>query len=326
MGRLLWLGLAVAMTAAAAPVPILFDTDMDTDCDDAGALAMLHVLADRGEATILATVVSSRFRWSVPCVAAINRYYGRPDLPIGAPKSEGADTGRRGSRYARQISEAFPTKFKDNDDAPAATEVYRRIMAGQPDGSVVIVTVGYLTNLRDLLATQPDRWSSLNGPDLIRRKVKQWVCMGGRYPRHLDPGVFGNFKPDPAAAETAVRDWPGPIMFTGLGDDIHTGVRLRTTATNNPARRAYELYLGGHPTRPSWDPIAVLYAVRSGAEFWEVRTSGHNHLFANGTNEWRDGPATNHRLLLLQPGMNDRVRDAMEDLMAQPPKVAGRFR
>ena len=27
--------------------------------------------------------------------------------------------------------------------------------------------------------------------ELVRRKVKGWVCMGGRYPRHLDPKVFG---------------------------------------------------------------------------------------------------------------------------------------
>ena len=71
-----------------AQVKIIYDTDMDTDCDDAGALAILHALADRGEAEILATVVSSRYRWSVPCVEAINRYYGRPDLPIGAPKTQ----------------------------------------------------------------------------------------------------------------------------------------------------------------------------------------------------------------------------------------------
>ena len=60
-------------TSVFAQVGIIFDTDMDTDCDDAGALAILHALADRGEAEILATVVSSRYPWSVPCVEAIDR-------------------------------------------------------------------------------------------------------------------------------------------------------------------------------------------------------------------------------------------------------------
>src|SRR5687768_10367927 len=71
---------------AAPPVRIIFDTDMDSDCDDAGALAVLHALADRGEAEILATVASSKNPWSAPCVDAINTYYGRGDLPIGVPK------------------------------------------------------------------------------------------------------------------------------------------------------------------------------------------------------------------------------------------------
>jgi hypothetical protein len=77
-----------------APVRIVFDTDMDTDCDDAGALALLHAMADAGEAEILATLVSSHYRYSVPCTAAINAYYGRPGLPVGSPKGAGAPTNR----------------------------------------------------------------------------------------------------------------------------------------------------------------------------------------------------------------------------------------
>jgi hypothetical protein len=41
----------------AAPVKVIFDTDTETDCDDAGAMAVLHSLADRGECEILATVI-----------------------------------------------------------------------------------------------------------------------------------------------------------------------------------------------------------------------------------------------------------------------------
>lgn len=134
--------LAVAMLAVLcfaahlpAQVRIIYDTDMDTDCDDAGALAILHALADRGEAEILATVVSSRYPWSVPCVEAINRYYGRAELPIGAPKTAWADTGRRGSRYAKQISGQFATRLKSNDDAPDAVDVYRRVLARKEDAA-----------------------------------------------------------------------------------------------------------------------------------------------------------------------------------------------
>ncbi len=316
--------LACLSSAAVAQVNIIFDTDMDTDCDDVGALAMLHALADGGEANILATVVSSRYPWSVSCVAAINQYFGRGDLPIGCPKGEGVDTGSRGSRYARQIAEQFPVRnpeYAKNDAAPDAVDVYRRILAAQDDQSVVIVSVGYLTNLDNLLKSGGDKHSPLSGSDLVKQKVKLWVCMGGRYPKHLDPGVFGNFKPDPAAAVSAAKHWPGPVVFSGLGDDIPTGVKLRAVAGENPVRRGYDLYLGKTPARPSWDPISVLYAVRPNAEFWQVHRGGYNHIFENGTNEWRPGAETHQSLLQLQPGMKDKLRLEMETLMAAQPKA-----
>jgi hypothetical protein len=304
-----------------AQTKIIYDTDMDTDCDDAGALAILHALADRGEAEILATVVSSRYSWSVPCVEAINRYYGRADLPIGAPKTAWAKTGQRGSPYAKQISEQFATRYKSNADAPDAVDVYRRVLAAQENGSVVIVTVGYLTNLRDLLASRPDAASPLDGTALVRQKVSRWVCTGGPYPRDLNPAVCGNFKPDPSSTVIAVRDWPGQIYFSGLGDDIGTGGRLHETSDKSPVRRVYELYLRGKRTRPSWDPIGVLFGVRSKAVFWRTHTGGHYHIFDNGTYEWRKGPEKRHRVVELQPHAKKPLREMLDQLMIQAPRV-----
>jgi len=58
--RLLFTSFLSVVTAHAEPVKIFFDTGMETDCDDAGAMAVLHTLADRGECEILATVTSVR--------------------------------------------------------------------------------------------------------------------------------------------------------------------------------------------------------------------------------------------------------------------------
>ena len=69
--------------AADAPARIIFDTDMAGDVDDVGALAILHAMADQGEAEILAVGISSRNEDVGPCVDAINTWYGRPDIPIG---------------------------------------------------------------------------------------------------------------------------------------------------------------------------------------------------------------------------------------------------
>ena len=44
-------------------VKIIFDTDIGGDCDDAGALALIHRLCDKGEVELLAvTRKFSRFK------------------------------------------------------------------------------------------------------------------------------------------------------------------------------------------------------------------------------------------------------------------------
>ena len=69
MKKLLCMLMAAAACAACAPkeppVSLIFDTDMAPDYDDVGALAVLHALADSGEARILATVSSNRLETTV---------------------------------------------------------------------------------------------------------------------------------------------------------------------------------------------------------------------------------------------------------------------
>lgn len=222
---------------------------------------------------------------------------------------------------ATLLSEQFATRYKSNEDAPDAVDVYRRVLAAQDDGSVVIVTVGYLTNLRDLLASQPDAASPLDEPALVRQKVSRWVCTGGPYPKDLNPAVCGNFTPDPSSSVIAIRDWPGPIDFTGLGDDILTGSRLHETPTKNPVRRVYELFLRDKKTRPSWDLIGVLVAVRSKDDFWTTHSGGRYHIFDNGTYEWRKRPEKNHRVVELRIDAERALRETLDQLMIQAPQA-----
>lgn len=141
------------VSAFAQPVKIVFDTDMESDVDDVGALAMLHGFADRGDAEILATISSSLNPWSAPTIDVINTFFGRPDIPIGNVETLGV---YRNSRYAKAISKKYPQDTGLGENAPDATVVYRKILSGQFDKSVVVVTVGYLTNLSELLNTETD--------------------------------------------------------------------------------------------------------------------------------------------------------------------------
>src|SRR5690606_37078783 len=163
------------VSLAQSPIKVILDTDIDSDVDDVGALAMLHTLADHQVVDLLGVVVTSDDRHAPSCTDAINHYFKRPDIPIGVEKGISL---REFSKYAKEISAEFPHDLSSYEEAEDATDLYRRLLSEQPDSSVVMISIGHLTNIRKLMESQPDRHSELNGMGLIRKKVRLWSCMG----------------------------------------------------------------------------------------------------------------------------------------------------
>lgn len=298
---LLIINLLLFHPALAQNVKIIFDTDMDSDVDDVGALAMLHGFANLGNAEILAVMVSSLNPWSPGAVDVINTWYGRPNIPIGAVQRFGV---YHKSKYARSLCEEFKHNSQLDRNTPEAVMLYRKVLASQQDTSVVVVTVGDLTNLSNLLKSGPDQFSRLNGTELVRKKVKHLVCMGGRYPADVDPNPWGNFKPDPRSTLHVVAAWPTRIYFTGGGafaDSVQTGkIFFREKYKHTPMARAYKLFLNGW--NRSWhhsaDIIAVYVAVKGHLPFFRLEDRGYNHIFEDGTNLWRLAPRDDRHYLI----------------------------
>jgi inosine-uridine nucleoside N-ribohydrolase len=274
-----------------AAVPVILDTDIASDVDDVGAVSVLHALANRGEAKILAMGVCVKNPWSPLCLSALNSWFGRPQIPIGVAKERALSDQ---SKYARAIAQEFPHELKRTDDAVDAVLLYRRVLAKQQDGSVVMVSIGPLTNLSNLLKTGPDEFSGLRGLELVRRKVRVWVCMGGKFPK----GREYNLISDGPAAAHVVRNWPTPVVFSGheIGNEIFTGPGLRKATQKNPVRRAYELF-NGLADRPSYDQTAVLYAVRGLdgglANLWSVKSGGGSSSKATAATSGKSRPNIN---------------------------------
>lgn len=78
----------IPQTDKPQPVNLILDTDLGPDYDDVGAMALMHALADSGQVNILATLSSNYDERVVPCIEVLNTYFNRPDIPVGAPKSE----------------------------------------------------------------------------------------------------------------------------------------------------------------------------------------------------------------------------------------------
>ncbi len=307
------------LSSGAEPVRVILDTGIGAGVDDLGALAVLHALADAGEAEVLAVMVSAGGDAAAgAAVDAINTYYGRPDLPIGVVAGPAPSEP---PRYTAELAAGFPN---DLVDAPAAVDLYRQVLSGQPDGSVTIVSVGFLTNLADLLASPGDDTSPSTGVRLVESKVARLVAMGGAYPEStalLDSPEF-NFARDAPAAQSVVDDWPTPMVFSGfeVGNSVLTGAVLQTdTPVQDPVREGYRLW-GVDGNQGSFDLTAVLAAIRGTADgSFEVCT-GRNRVGVDGATSWehREGARQGY-LRTVTP--TEQIADVLDDLLITPPRA-----
>ena len=307
------------------PNPILsviFDTDMGPDYDDVGALTLLHAMADNGEVNILATVSSNMYSNTVPCIEIINRYFGRPDIPLGAPRSGVDIVEQRFKDREDYWPVALPKNYyhetKSAEDAPDAVSVYRKVLSSQPDESVNIITVGFLTNLAALLQSQPDEYSDLNGVELVQKKVKLLISMAGTFPE----GWEFNVCTDSTASVIVFEQWPTPVLISGfeIGVEILTGLKLiASDITNSPVKEVFTMGLSVDTEgRSSWDQTAVLIGVRGYGDYFDT-VRGRMIVAPSGRNTWEDDPNGPHdRIVWKMP--KEEVTNIIEDLMMHQPK------
>ncbi len=305
---------------------VIVDTDALTDCDDAGALAMLHVLADAGEVKILGLVLNGQDLHGkhAAVVSAINHHFGRGSLPIGVDRRPAGATPRKASSYSRAIFAEFPHDGLLDEQRPDALSVYRRLLAAAPDRSVTIASIGFLTNLDTLLRSPGDAIDARDGVALIKAKVRLLSLMGGRYPTGKEYNLSFSGAADPA--RHVIDHWPdaeAPMVFGGyeLGAAVITG-RVFQDAQPSPMRRCYELaYDSLRKGRPSWDQLTILHAVRGctfqGVVYW-TEVTGSNVIAGDGTNTWRAMPARRQTYLVSALGAAEMGR-LIDQLMVRAP-------
>lgn len=302
-----------------APVRIIFDTDLGPDYDDVGALAFLHAMADSGKAEILATVASNKHDLVAPSIEIINRYFNRAGLEIGAPKTEGVTIGSS-QHWADSIVAKYPHSINSTDEVADAVSVYRKILNNQPDTSVTIVTVGFLTNLNNLLLSQPDGYSPLSGKELVQKKVRKLVSMAGWFPEGREFNIFM----DSTSSKYVFENWPGKITFTGfeIGKEILTGLRLiNSTALNSPVKDVFSISIPmseeDRNGRMSWDETAVLIGIYGTEGFFDT-VRGKISVNDDGSNKWENDPNGKH-MYVVQKMPVEQITGFIEDRMMHIP-------
>ncbi|HNQ90812.1 MAG TPA: nucleoside hydrolase [Verrucomicrobiota bacterium] len=317
----------------AKPVRILFDTDLGSDCDDAGALAILHVYADRGLAEILGCLYSSgKVPYGAGVLQAINTYYRRPEIPVGAAHDDavGDPVDKMTAEKLAKDTAAFGNRIVHNRDAEEMTALARRLLAQQEDHSVTYLTVGHTKGLHDLLFSLPDAASPLTGSELVRRKVQRWVALGAlgacnperRYTK--DWNFF--FNGTAPYTQRLVEACPVPAFFVDGGDDVLTGRSLKTAPRDSIVRTAYRDWLWNYEKktlddqRPSWDLVATCFAVEGTGRFLANAGSGRLDFDLEQGCRWlNDENPRTQTFIRQKPGVSTAFADYLNRLLAAQP-------
>jgi len=306
---ILFAAFLLSVTTAFAQTKIIFDTDFGGDVDDLGALVMLHNFVDKGECNLLAVMCWSTEQYSVSAVDAVNRYYGHPDIPVGTRK----DSAYYESwNYSKTLADKFPHKlsYKEAEDA---TYLYRKLLAASDDKSIVIVTVGPLMNIQKLIKSGADAISNLNGKELIEKKVKEFVIMGGQFPEGAKEWNFDGAMP--GVTQFVLRNITVPTTFLGfeIGVVIKTGEVFNQIDPNTPLYAGFmhfsqnapwikENFKGKILDNATYDQTAVLYAVKNGVgTYWDRVEGGYCDPYkTEGGNKWITGSPGNQSYLKLK--------------------------
>ena len=318
---------------------IIFDTDIGWDCDDAGALALIHSLCNRGEAELLAVTATYYHRYVAGCIDAINRFYGRI-VPVGvnyarrdtfveAEHPENTYVG-----YAKPICEEFPNSYKDGK-AEDSIRLMRKILANQADNSVTIVATGTQTCLAQLLKSEADDISELSGAELIVKKVERTVVMGGRFKDTwpmpiIERGVGEliaeyNITGDIPSAKFVCDNWPGELVFSSyeIGNYCITLKNVKyDEKAPNPVAYAYKLF-GFSKGRESWDLTAALYGIRPEHDYYYLHEFGKVNVSDEGVTTWEKSDKFRQSYLLPRKDYSFVVNDIESVIESELPEWRG---
>lgn len=299
---------------------VIFDSDMGPDYDDVGAIALLHAFADSGKIKILATMASTNYEGVAGVLNVFNTYFKKPNIPIGIPKKNALGL-KDWQHWTDTLLSKYPHTLKTNQEAEDATTLYRKILAAQADHSVVIITVGFFTNLSNLLQSSPDGYSKLSGKKLVEQKVKRLVSMAGKFPT----GNEFNVEKDTKSSQYVLAHWKTPIIFSGfdIGEKIHTGLPITRNSSiiNSPVKDVFRICIpmdrADSLGRMSWDETAVLVAAMGTSPYYRLE-QGSLSVDDNGKNRWV--PSKKKQYTLVENADYLLVKNYINELMQHQPK------
>ena len=320
----------------AVPLVIL-DTDIGSSTDDLFSMEMLYDYQKQGKCKILGVVVDREGEDCAACADVMNTYFNNGNLPIGLVRN-GIENPSVWINYKAlptyengDGSQMFARTLSDYSTLPDGWELYRRLLASQPDHSVSIVSLGFVTCLAQLLESEPDQYSPLTGVELVRQKVKCLYLMGGVFGSAVEPDY--NFGQGIEFAKTFFHLWPTDvdIIFSPgeVGDAIEyvpEQVIADISWTDvHPIKQVY-MTCNCNTGQKMWDLMAIINAVE-GDGLFQLSERGTVAITDNAETIFTPSAAGNCRYQL--PGdadwnnaMLEKIRNVNKTSLVPPNNVS----
>ncbi len=316
---------------AKAPVKIILDTDIGNDVDDVLALAMLHALQTRGDCELLGVTITKPDELAGPFVDAMNTFYGRPEIPIGFTRAGLTNVPSKFLHLAKVMDGGklrYPHSLRRSSDAPPATQLLRSLLSRQADHSVVLVQIGFFSNLAALLDTPADASSPLTGRELVQQKVRLLSVMAGAFQTIVKNHHYCEYNVinDLPAAQEVARDWPSPMVWSGFEIGIavpYPAISIEqdfSYVAHHPAAEAYCLFEPPPHNRPTWDLTSTLYGVFPDRDYFSLSPPGRVTVESDGFTRFTPGENGRDRFLMLNETQAIRLKEALVQLASQPPE------
>ena len=258
---------------------IILDTDIGSSTDDLFTMMMLYRYQELNRCRLLGVVVNREGEECAACADVMNTYYGHGDIPIGLIR-DGIKNPKVWIDYKALPTHTdsngklmFQRSLADYSSLPDGWQLYRQLLAAQPDHSVNIVSIGFLSCLAQLLQSDSDGYSSLNGVELVRRKVKCIYIMGGVFGDSEEP-LECNFSQGVDFAHAFFKLCPDDVDVIMSPGEVGDGIEYLPEQViadidwtdTHPIKQVYMKY-NCNTGQKMWDPLTAINAVEGNSLF-----------------------------------------------------------
>lgn len=302
---------------------LIIDTDIGGDCDDAGALAIANIFKNEGIIDLLCMTFTTSSIYGPASMSAINNYYGNDDIEIGMTRRKNfCDINV--NAFQKELAVSFKNKFYDQTSdtikpCDSAIRLLRRKLVNAEDHSITFVCIGQLNNASDLLDSISDDISLLSGIELVKKKVKEFIVMGGLFKTSNDEIGFDaeyNIATDIASARNFIKKVPVKVVFSDykVGYKIKIGgTLLKQDDLTNPVTVAYKVFQNS--PRESWDPLTVWFASLGEDEMFRKSKEGKITIDERGVTKFIETEKANHYYLELVGDSDEIVKKLDQTLV-----------